>query len=246
MTTRKFARKYPIDFSSIRLCLINCISIDSEFHEIFSDRWLKPLGNSAGREIISPILCLPEHGGMVISIRDWLGRQEQMFLDSSNSFNIPTKNELTQVLLDKEALKINKISLITEEISLNEDLENSNTVRFGTFWYPLVDATMAIVDPELLTFCAPNTVGEIWVDSPSLSGGFWDLQEDTDTIFHAKAYVIDTETLKPVIYDQEFLRTGLLGSIIDGRILVLGLYEDRLRQRIERTEDEQTSVEYGY
>ncbi|KAG4306401.1 hypothetical protein PORY_000389 [Pneumocystis oryctolagi] len=252
MTTRKFAKKYPIDFSSIRLCLINCISVDSEFHEIFADRWLKPLGNSGGHDIISPMLCLPEHGGMVISTRDWLGREEQMFLDSSNSFNIPTKNELTQVLLNKEALKTNKIVVVAENDSEkdsekdSENLENPDSIKFGSFWYPLVDTTIAIVDPERLTFCSPNVVGEIWVDSPSLSGGFWDLPHDTDAIFHAKAYVIDTETLKPVAFDQEFLRTGLLGCIIDGRILVLGLYEDRLRQRIDWTENGQDLVEYGY
>jgi hypothetical protein len=37
--------------------------------------------------------------------------------------------------------------------------------------------------------------------------------------------------LYPEPYDQEFLRTGLLGAVIGGRIVVFGLYEDRVRQQ---------------
>jgi hypothetical protein len=50
------------------------------------------------------------------------------------------------------------------------------------------------------------------------------------------------------IYDQEFLRTGLLGCIVDGHVFVLGLYEDRLRQRVEWIEEGQgeSGVEFRY
>lgn len=245
MMTRKFTKKYPIDFSSIRLCLIDCISVDSEFHEILADRWLRPLGNSTAWEVLSPILCLPEHGGMVISMRDWLGGQQQMFMDFPNNFNVPIRNELTEVLLDKEALKTNQVIITEEKRTINKS-RDSNAIRVGSFWYPLADATVAIVDPETSIFCNPNVIGEIWVDSPSLSGGFWDSPQQTNTIFHAKAYMIDTKTSRPIVYNQEFLRTGLLGCIIKGRIYVLGLYEDRLRQRVEWTENGQNTVEYRY
>ncbi|KAG5437563.1 hypothetical protein PCANB_000991 [Pneumocystis canis] len=246
MMTRRFTRKYTTDFSNIRLCLIDCISVDAEFHEIFTNRWLKPLGNSRGQEIISPILCLPEHGGMIISMRDWINREEQMFADSSKKINIPIRNELIQVLLDKEALKVNKVIIHTEDKNSKNVFKNSDTIEIGSFWYPLVDATVAIVDPEMSIFCTPNVIGEIWVDSPSLSGGYWDSPHDTDAIFHAKAYIIDPESLKPIAFDQDFLRTGLLGCIINGRILVLGLYEDRLRQQIEWIENEQDVTQYRY
>lgn len=246
MSTRKFSKKYPIDFSTIRLCLIDCISVDSEFHEIVADRWLRPLGNSRAWDVLSPILCLPEHGGMIISMRDWLGGEEKMFLNFSKNFDTPVKNELTQVLLDKEALKNNEVIVLTEEKCPKNNAGDLDAVRVGSFWYPLIDATLAIVDPETSMFCSPNVIGEIWVNSPSLSGEFWGLPQDTDAIFHAKAYLVDTESLNPVVYHQEFLRTGLLGCIIEGRIFVLGLYEDRLRQKVEWAENQQNSLEYRY
>lgn len=50
------------------------------------------------------------------------------------------------------------------------------------------------------------------------------------------------------IFDQEFLRTGFLGCVVDGHVFVLGLYEDRLRQRVEWIEEGQevSAVEYRY
>lgn len=92
-------------------------------------------------------------------------------------------------------------------------------------------ATVAIVDPETGTLCPPDTIGEIWVDAPSLSGGFWALPKHTEAIFHARPVVVPAETLRPEIYDQEFLRTGLVGTTIGGRIVVFGGYEDRIRQQ---------------
>ena len=50
------------------------------------------------------------------------------------------------------------------------------------------------------------------------------------------------------IFDQEFLRTGFLGCVVDGHVFVLGLYEDRLRQRVEWIEEgqEESGVEFRY
>jgi len=58
--------------------MIDTLTVDPEFHELLADRWLKPLRNPRAREIVAPMLCLPEHGGMVISMRDWLGGEERM------------------------------------------------------------------------------------------------------------------------------------------------------------------------
>ncbi|EMR10550.1 hypothetical protein PNEG_01256 [Pneumocystis murina B123] len=245
MQTRKFKKKYPIDFSSIRLCLIDCVCVDPEFHEILADRWLRPLGNSRPWEVLSPILCLPEHGGMVISMRDWLGREQQMLSDFTDNHNISTNNELAQVLLDKEALKTNKVVILSEEKNIKGKYDDLDAVTVGSFWYPIADTTLAIVDPETSIFCNSNVIGEIWVDSPSLSGGFWNSPQQTKSLFHAKAYMIDAETSKQVVYNQEFLRTGLLGCMIKGRIYVLGLYEDRLRQRIVSIQNKD-AIEYRY
>src|SRR5690606_18234586 len=67
------------NLASMKLMLIDALTVDAEFHEILADRWLRPLGNTkAYREVVAPMLCLAEHGGMVICMRDWLGGEERM------------------------------------------------------------------------------------------------------------------------------------------------------------------------
>lgn len=90
---------------------------------------------------------------------------------------------------------------------------------------------MAIVDPETGMLCPSDTIGEVWIDAPSLSGGFWALPKHTEAIFHARSIVVPADTMHPEVYDQEFLRTGLVGTLIGGRLVVLGTYEDRIRQQ---------------
>ena len=280
MTTRNFKKGLEPNFSTVRLCLIDTLTVDAEFHELLADRWLKPLRNSRAREIVAPMLCLPEHGGMVISMRDWLGGEERMGCSLTHEMDhdreekekredgTTTKKEgfgssligggskqrskkrdteeLGEVLLDKEALKTNDIVVLAmgSEARSKASLF-PNAVRCGAFGYPIPDATLSIVDPESGLLCSPNTVGEIWVDSPSLSGGFWALPKHTETIFHARPFAFK-EGNTPAAIDPEFLRTGLLGCVIEGKVYVLGLYEDRLRQRVEWVEHGLAVQEHRY
>jgi acyl-CoA synthetase (AMP-forming)/AMP-acid ligase II len=284
MSTRHFKKNSEPNFGTVKLCLIDTITVDSEFHEILSDRWLRPMRNPRAREIVCPMLCLPEHGGMVISVRDWLGGEERMGCvlthemdpagrdkkeedEKLEKSDAPTgfgssllgggarvsapketaKNDLGEVLLDKEALKSNEIVVV----AMGEDARRyastmPHTVRVGAFGYPIPDATLAIVDPETNLLCTPNVVGEIWVDSPSLSGGFWALPKHTEAIFHARPYKFEDSNPTPVLVEPEFLRTGLLGCVIEGKVFVLGLYEDRLRQKVEWVEHGQENAEHRY
>ncbi|KAI9369586.1 hypothetical protein BJX61DRAFT_135960 [Aspergillus egyptiacus] len=286
MATRHFKKNSEPNFGSVKLCLIDTLTVDSEFHEILADRWLRPMRNPRAREIVAPMLCLPEHGGMVISVRDWLGGQERMgcplihemdpmiqyqeekqeekksdraensgfgsslLSGGSAASSAPKKgqaNELGEVLLDKEALKNNEVVVL----AMGEEARKyagttPNAVRVGAFGYPIPDATLAIVDPETNLLCTPNVVGEIWVDSPSLSGGFWALPKHTEAIFHARPYKFEEANPTPVLVEPEFLRTGLLGCVIEGKVFVLGLYEDRIRQKVEWVEHGQQTAEHRY
>ena len=266
MATRNFNKKSEPNFSSVKICLIDTLTVDCEFHEILADRWLKPMRNLRARELVAPMLCLPEHGGMIVSVRDWLGGEERMgcaltspHQDSDNEKeDKPVDNtvsngyssligasklaksnqqrgrtELAEVLLDKEALKANEVVVLAMGDDVQRKANEPGTMRVGAFGYPIADATLAIVDPELCMLCPPYAVGEIWVDSPSLSGGFWALPKHTESIFHARPYRFVEGNPTPVLVEPEFLRTGLLGCIIEGKVYVLGLYEDRIRQRIE-------------
>jgi acyl-CoA synthetase (AMP-forming)/AMP-acid ligase II len=282
MTTRNFKKGMEPNFQSVKLCLIDTLTVDPEFHEVLADRWLRPLRNPRAREVVAPMLCLPEHGGMAISVRDWLGGEERMGcmlkLDMgsdtesagekeplekekpapSNGFGSllggggtaateeRVKNELNEVLLDKEALKTNEVVVVAIGDEVKKRASEQGLVRVGAFGYPIPDATMAVVDPETGLLASPHTIGEIWVDSPSLSGGFWALPKHTEQIFHARPYKFEPGEPTPTAVEPEFLRTGLLGTIIEGRIFVLGLYEDRIRQKVEWVEHGHEIAEYRY
>ena len=281
MTTRNFKKNFEPNFSTVKLCLIDTLTVDCEFHEILADRWLKPLRNNRAREIVAPMLCLPEHGGMVISMRDWLGGEERMGCplkletftkdegpkpkkdekpviaqsgynsligaSTTQPTNQKRNNELGEVLLDKESLKTNEVVVIAMGEEASQRASNEpGVVRVGAFGYPIPDATLAVVDPETSLLCTPYVIGEIWVDSPSLSGGFWALPKHTESIFHARPYKFEEGDPTPMAIEPEFLRTGLLGCVIEGKIYILGLYEDRLRQKVEWVEHGMEVAEYRY
>ena len=278
MATRNFKKNMEPNFSSVKLCLIDTLTVDPEFHEVLADRWLRPLRNTRARELVAPVLCLPEHGGMVIGMRDWLGGEERMGCPL-NSFEVeeqeeeeiikpaPVPNggyssligssaampklkkertEVSEVLLDKEALKTNEVVVVAIGEDAKKRSGEPGTIRIGAFGYPIPDATFAVVDPETSLLCTQHNVGEIWVDSPSLSGGFWALPKQTETIFHARPYKFVEGSPTPVAVDTEFLRTGLLGTVIEGKIYILGLYEDRLRQKVEWVEHGVEVAEHRY
>lgn len=275
--TRNFQRRAAPNVASVKLCLIDALTVDSEFHEILADRWFKPLGNNRTyREVVAPMLCLAEHGGMVICVRDWLGGEERLGLGamtpeeppveaeskeddkSSNSRGKKAQNKsmvsksedksagCAEILLDREALKTNDVVVLAAGDDARKRAGEAGTIRVGAFGYPIPDATLAVVDPENSVLCAPNVIGEIWVDSPSLSGGFWALTKEAESIFHARAYMFEEGNPHPVTIEPEFLRTGLLGFVLEGKVFVLGLYEDRIRQKVEWVEEEGGLTEYRY
>lgn len=78
---------------------------------------------------------------------------------------------------------------------------------------------LVIADPQSLTECWPNQVGEIWVSGPSAAQGYWNQPEATQRDFFA--YLAGTE-------EGPFLRTGDLGFLNDGELFVTGRLKDLL------------------
>jgi len=94
-----------------------------------------------------------------------------------------------------------------------ERLQTSYLVNCGT---PLPDSHVRIVDPVSLIERKPGEVGEIWLSSPSVARGYWNLPELTETTF--KAHLSSGE--------GPFLRTGDLGFFDDGQFYISGRLKD--------------------
>jgi acyl-CoA synthetase (AMP-forming)/AMP-acid ligase II/acyl carrier protein len=79
------------------------------------------------------------------------------------------------------------------------------------------DQRLVIADPQSLTECGPNQVGEIWISGPSVAQGYWNRPEATQRDFFA--YLAGSE-------EGPFLRTGDLGFLDDGELFVAGRLKD--------------------
>ena len=98
----------------------------------------------------------------------------------------------------------------------------------------LPDQRIVIVDPDTLTACPPDRIGEIWVRGPSMAQGYWQQPEATERVFRAR--LSDNG-------EGPFLRTGDLGFLDDGELFVTGRLKDLIivrgvnyyPQDIERT-----------
>lgn len=235
LATRKYDRKRAVDLSCVKWCIVACLTVNNEVLEIIADRWLRPLGCEHARDAIAPALSLTEYGGMVIAVRDWIGKEERLNARfepriADDDVEPYLASDLSEVLIDKDSLSTNTVKVISDRPPLQTANFDSKAyikyVRVGAFGFPLLDATLAVVNPETASLTLPMEVGEIWVDSPCLSGGYWDLPEQTNRIFHARCRG------NSGVLAQGFLRTGLLGFLYNGKVYVLGLYEDRFRQKV--------------
>jgi thioester reductase-like protein len=93
---------------------------------------------------------------------------------------------------------------------------------------------VVVVDPETQCGAEPGEIGEIWVAGPSVAAGYWRRADDTARTFQAHLSGSG---------DGPFLRTGDLGFIAEGSIVITGRAKDLLivrgrniyPQDIERT-----------
>jgi acyl-CoA synthetase (AMP-forming)/AMP-acid ligase II/acyl carrier protein len=82
---------------------------------------------------------------------------------------------------------------------------------------PPPDKMIRIVDPESLSRCEPDQIGEIWVAGPDVAQGYWNRPEETTRTF--RAFLDDTG-------EGPFLRTGDLGFFRDGELFITGRLKD--------------------
>lgn len=95
--------------------------------------------------------------------------------------------------------------------------EGEQTRRLVSCGRPLDNQRILIVDPDSLIPCPPDRVGEIWVAGPGVALGYWSRAEESETTFRARL----AET-----GEGPFLRTGDLGFLKDGELVVTGRLKD--------------------
>ncbi|HVJ91190.1 MAG TPA: condensation domain-containing protein, partial [Labilithrix sp.] len=81
---------------------------------------------------------------------------------------------------------------------------------------PADDTELAIVDPESFTRVTGNAVGEIWLRSPSVADGYYGRTEATERVFGGRL----------VGDPHPWLRTGDLGALLDGELVITGRRKD--------------------
>jgi acyl-CoA synthetase (AMP-forming)/AMP-acid ligase II/acyl carrier protein len=77
--------------------------------------------------------------------------------------------------------------------------------------------TVKIVNPQSLVECAPNQVGEVWIQGGSVARGYWNKTNVNQDVFRAQLTTGES---------GNFLRTGDLGFINDGELFVTGRLKD--------------------
>jgi len=132
------------------------------------------------------------------------GLAEATLLVSSGIPNTPYQ----KVRVAKEHFQNHRVHFLKTASPKSHVLISSGTLR----------QKVKIVDPDTLHACAPDVVGEIWVNSPSVASGYWHLREETEQIFKGRIH----EPTNP----DNFLRTGDLGFIHEDDLYVTGRIKD--------------------
>ena len=82
----------------------------------------------------------------------------------------------------------------------------------------LPEEKVIIVDPDTRKILPPDRIGEIWVQSPSVGGGYYQRQQATERTFDART----------LTGDGPYLRTGDLGFLYNNQLYISGRLKDMI------------------
>jgi amino acid adenylation domain-containing protein len=105
-------------------------------------------------------------------------------------------------------------TLLVSTTSTQTLLTQNNVISCGK---PIGNTHLRIINPDTLTVCQSNQVGEIWLSDPSVAQGYWQNEQTTQETF--QAYTADTN-------EGPFLRTGDLGFLHRNELFVTGRLKD--------------------
>ncbi|KAJ1736018.1 hypothetical protein LPJ61_000235 [Coemansia biformis] len=223
-----YNRKIGPNLARLRLCLIDTLFIDPVFHAAFDKNVLHPFGcpyqgiaSTEGHPVVTPVCTLAEHGSALMAMRDCLASASPFSMD------VGSAAQRYEFVLDRQAFKENRIVVLPDERT-EAEVDRIGTTRYQSFGFPALSATVAVVDPETRELCAPDAIGELWIDSPALGSGFWGLPKLSSSIFSAR-FTYNGADGTALVTSGVFLRTGLMGAVVQDQVLVFGFYEDRIR-----------------
>ncbi|GCF10239.1 hypothetical protein KDI_38030 [Dictyobacter arantiisoli] len=110
---------------------------------------------------------------------------------------------------DASAIEQGQVIVLTAESAQSRSLVSSGYTTEGQ--------KIEIVDPEHLTRCAPNQIGEIWLAGPNIAQGYWNKPLETMQTF--QGYLKGS-------HEGPFLRTGDLGFSLQGELFITGRLKD--------------------
>ncbi|HLF67629.1 MAG TPA: non-ribosomal peptide synthetase, partial [Gammaproteobacteria bacterium] len=110
-------------------------------------------------------------------------------------------------------LALDQIALQKQQVDLSVKSRVSNMVSCGA-----PSTSVKIVDPITFDLCSSHQVGEIWLNAPNVTAGYWQEAVKTEHSFNAK---IKGD-------DSAYLRTGDLGFIHEGELYVTGRLKDMI------------------
>jgi acyl-CoA synthetase (AMP-forming)/AMP-acid ligase II len=110
--------------------------------------------------------------------------------------------------LDKNDFKSNKITF--------SENSSDSSISIPCCGRIIVEQETLIVNPDTMSECAEDEIGEIWIKGPSVTAGYFHNKEETEKTFHA--YLADSR--------GPYLRTGDLGFLWGKEIYITGRLKD--------------------
>ena len=117
---------------------------------------------------------------------------------------------LHTITVDRHEIEQHKVRLVEDAA---EDGAHQCFVTCGS---AKMDQELAIVNPESFERCAADEVGEVWLAGESVAQGYWNRAEETEATFGAKLRS----------GEGPFMRTGDLGFIANGELVITGRVKD--------------------
>jgi acyl-CoA synthetase (AMP-forming)/AMP-acid ligase II/acyl carrier protein len=113
-------------------------------------------------------------------------------------------------------LSVNRASLAKHRVAVACGEPDAMIQRLVGCGAPVSDHTIVIIDPETGVEVDDGEVGEILIQGPSVTQGYWNRPEETELVFGVEVPG----------RDGRFLRTGDLGFFREGELFVTGRVKD--------------------